>query len=258
MTVLRLALASLSAGFLLSASPCSAQPAKTDVAAASADSVEPQALQALKRMGAYLGALTSFEIDTQTSLDVVTNAGERVQLNGTGHYKVQRPTGFVIDVATDMKSRRFYFDGKQLTVLSPLLGYYATAPAPGNNAQAIDTLSQRYGITLPLSDLFSWVDQGSVRADQLKSGFLVGPATIDGVLTDQYAFREADVDWQIWIQRGDAPLPRKLVIDDHSDPATPAYDARLSWTINPTLNASEFTYRPDQSAKQIRLSILNQ
>ena len=37
------------------------------------------------------------------------------------------------------------------------------------------------------------------------------PATIDGVATDHYAFREADVDWEVWIQKGDQPLPRKLV-----------------------------------------------
>lgn len=44
------------------------------------------------------------------------------------------------------------------------------------------------------------------------SGFVVGKSVIDGVRCDHLAFRGPDIDWQIWIEDGDRPLPRKYVI----------------------------------------------
>ncbi len=49
------------------------------------------------------------------------------------------------------------------------------------------------------------------------------PATLDGVLTNQYAFRQGEVDWSVWIEQGDRPLPRKLMIIDRSRPSSPPF-----------------------------------
>ena len=220
--------------------------------------VEPAALTALQRMGDYLSTLTSFEVKTQTTLDLVTQDGERIQLDGGADYKVRRPDGFVIEVHTNDKNRTFYYNGKQFTVFAPALGYYATAPAPATIIQTLDVLYEKFDIALPLEDLFRWNDPSLHRSDTLRSGFVVGTATIDGVATDQYAFREGDIDWQIWIQHDGQPLPRKLMIVDRTDPSYPAYAAVLTWDVNPTLSADDFTFRPGPEAKLIRLMTAGQ
>ena len=216
--------------------------------------VEDGALDALKAMSDYLMTAKTLEISSQGSLDVVTNDGQRIQLDGTTHYKVRRP-GFVIDYTSDMKSRRFIYDGKTFTVYSPKLGFYASAPAPATNREVLDTIYSKFGIALPLEDLFRWGDgSNAARLQALKSAYDVGPATIDGVLTDHYAFREAEVDWEIWIQQGDQPLPRKLVIVDRSDPSRPTFISRLSWKVNPTFSDADFTFVPDANSKRIQLA----
>ena len=227
-------------------------------AQATQPAVEPRALQALERMSAYLSSLNSFEAESHTSLEVVTMDGQKIQLDGTADYKVLRPNNFVIEVDSDLKKRRFIYDGKNFTVFAPQLGYYATVPAPPTIRQTLDTISTRFGISLPLEDLFRWNDPSNPRRESLTSGFWVGPATIDGVETDQYAFRGPDTDWQIWIQKGDQPLPRKLVIVDRTDPALPAYTARLTWTVNPALTPADFTFQPGKDVKQIRLTAAGQ
>jgi len=58
--------------------------------------VEPAAIAALKKMSAYLSSASTLQITSQGSLDVVTNDGQRLQLDGTTDYKIRRP-GFVID-----------------------------------------------------------------------------------------------------------------------------------------------------------------
>jgi len=210
-------------------------------------------VQALKRMSAFLGTLKAFEVRSQTSLDVITVSNQSIQLDGVVSYKVRRPDGFVIDLDSDMKKRRFIYDGKKFTIVAPKLDYYAQVQAPPTIRETLDAMFDRFGVSLPLQDLFRWNDPSSSRSDLLVSAFKVGTATIDGVETDQYAFREPDVDWQVWIQQGDQPLPLKVVIIDRTDPSHPAYTARLNWNLSPTLEAADFEFQPDKDAKQIHL-----
>lgn len=216
--------------------------------------VEDEAIDAIKDMSNFLVSAKTLAITSQGSLDVVTNDGQRIQLDGTTNYKVRKP-GFVIDYQSNIKSRRFIYDGKNFTVYSPKLGYYATVPAPGTNREVLDTIYNKFGIALPLEDLFKWGDGSNAdRIQALKSAYEVGSATIDGVDTDHFAFREQDVDWEVWIQKGDQPLPRKLVIVDRTDPARPTFIARLSWQVNPAFTDADFTFVPDANAKRIQLA----
>lgn len=216
--------------------------------------VEPGAVEALKRMSAYLGTLTAFEIKADNSLDLVLDDGQKVQVDGVATYRVRRPNGFVIEASTDLKARQFVYDGKSLTVYAPKLGYYATVDAPPTIRQALDAASQKYGVTLPLEDLFRWSEPGGAeRASLLDEGFFVGGATLNGEETDQYAFRQGDIDWQIWIRRGDKPVPVKVVIVDRSDEAQPAYTARLSWNVAPSFAGDAFTFKPAKDARAISM-----
>lgn len=217
---------------------------------------EPDAVKALTRMSEYLRGLPSFEINGDTTLDLVTVKGQRLQLGGTVNYKVRRPNGFQIAVTSDFMNRQFYFDGKQFTISAPQLGFYATEAAPPTIREMLDKVWDKYGISLPLVDLFRWSDPKESRAEKLISSFYVGPATIDGVATDHYAFRERERDWEIWIERSDHPVPRKLVIVNRSDPARPSYVARLNWNVSPTLTADNFTFKPRPDSKAIHLENL--
>jgi len=213
--------------------------------------VEPQAVAALQRMSSYLASLQTAQITSEGSLDIVTEDGQRIQVDGVTSYKIRRP-GFVIDFVSDAKTRRFIYDGKQFTIFAPKLGYYATVPAPATNKEVFDLIYEKYGIRLPLEDLVSWND--AQRAKSLTSGYLVGTATLGGIPTDHYAFREKGIDWEIWIQQGDQPLARKLVIVDQTDPARPTFIARLQWKVNPPLADGEFAFVADKNAKRVDIA----
>lgn len=232
-----------------------AQPALPPTTAA--DQVDPKAREALRRMSAFLGTLNGFEMRADSTLDLVTVSGQRVQLGGVSQYKVRKPNGFQIDLTTDYMDRRYFFDGKQFTVFAPKLGFYATAAAPPTIRETLDVIEERYDISLPLADLFRWNDPKADQEEPLTTAFLVGPAVVDGVTTDHYAFRQQDRDWEVWIQQGAQPLPLKLVIVDRTDEARPGYTARLKWTLNPAIPADVFTFRPTPDAKAIRLATLN-
>lgn len=249
----------ISLGSPFVAAPTLAVAAQPPAATANvAPAVEPAALGAIRRMSAYLQTLSGFVLQSETSLDVVTEGSQRVQLDGITTYKVSRANAFVITVNSDVKKRTFYYDGKTFTVFAPELGFYATVAAPPTTRLTLDAIREKFGITLPLEDLFRWSDPANHRGDALVSAFAVGPATIGGVETEQYAFREGDIDWQVWIQKGDQPLPRKLMIVDRTDPANPAYVARLTWNVNPNLSADDFVFRPGKDVKAIKLTAAGQ
>ena len=232
--------------------------AKSPPATATAlPAVEPEAVQALTRMSAYLGTLVSYEITAETSLDLVLDDGQALKLDGVNRYLVRRPDAFVVEVATAYKVRRLVYDGKRLTVHAPELGYYATVEAPPTIRETLDAAHDQYGLDVPLNDLFRWADPTRSEADRLKEAMVVGPARIGGVECTQYAFREGDIDWQIWIENGERPVPRKVVIVDRKSEDHPQFEARLAWNMTPAVSNDSFTFRPTKDEKLIRLSSLN-
>ena len=235
-----------------------AQPAPAPAApAGAADSdIDPDAIEALRRMSAYLGTQTSFELKSSGAFDLVLDDGQRLQFGDNATFKVRRPNGFVIERVGDYKDRRFTYDGKQLTVSSPRTAYYAQVEAPPTIRETLALAADRYGIELPLTDLFRWSEPGGGRADDIQEALYVGPAVIDGTRTDHYAFREAEVDWQIWIAQGDSPVPRKIVITDRTDPSSPQYTATLSWNFRPAFDAQTFAFQAPAGALPIRLTAL--
>ena len=236
----------------ITASAAPAKPAPAAAPSASASPVEPQAVAALQKMGKYLRSLKSFSVHGDTTLDVVTEDGQKLQFPGSVDYKVRTPNDLQLSWKTDRKERELYYDGKTLTVYGPKNKYYATVDAPPTLRDLLTDARDRYGIELPLPDLFLWGTDEAPVSD-LKAATFVGPARIDGSVTEQYAFRQDGVDWQLWLEVGDKPLPRRLVITTTDDPAQPQYSTTLTWNTNASFKDSAFTFVPPKDAAKIEL-----
>ena len=75
---------------------------------------------------------------------------------------------------------------------------------------------KRYGIDLPLADLFYWGTEHD-GTGAITAATHVGVSNVEGFVCDHYAFRQKDVDWELWIEQGGRPLPRKMVITTTSE-----------------------------------------
>jgi hypothetical protein len=212
--------------------------------------IEPEAVQAIQRMRAYLGTLTTFEVTSESSQDVVLDNGQKVQIEGAVLYRVRRPNGFEIKVTTADKVRDFIYDGRQLTVYAPQFGYFAQTPAPPTIRQVLDAATAKYGIEFPLEDLFHW-SEPTTPQPTVKTAYVVGDSLISGAQTTEYAFRGRDRDWIVWIQKGDQPLPRKVTIIDRTDEARPAYTVRLNWNLKAPISDASFSFKPAKGDKKI-------
>ena len=167
-------------------------------------------------MGAYLRTLKAFQVVAKQERDDVLVDGQKVENDNTAELLVRRPNGLYLTSTSDRKSRIFFYDGKTFTVYLPRMNMYASAAAPPTIGQLDDALEAKYGIELPLRDLFVWGTDAAKTA-AITSARDIGPASVDGTTCEHYAFRQEGLDWQIWIQLGDYPLPRKMILTTLTD-----------------------------------------
>jgi len=216
---------------------------------------DPEAIKALEKMGDYLKTLKAFQVRTETNRDEVLDDGQSVEFDGVADVIVDRPNRLRADVVSDRQQRQYFYDGKSLSVWARRVNYYATVPAPPTIHELIDTLSSRFDIELPVADLFYWSDRKST--DHITGAIDVGPSQVGGVTCGHYAFRQEGTDWEVWIQRGNYPLPRKVVIKTLTDEARPRFASVLTWNLAPSFNDAAFTFVPPPDAKKIALAEVN-
>ena len=84
------------------------------------------------------------------------------------------------------------------------------------------------------------------------SGTYLGWGYVNGVQCHHLAFRADHVDWQIWIQTGDTPLPVKYVITSKWLTGAPQYTVRFhSWNTKPKIDANQFEFTVPKGAQKL-------
>jgi len=218
--------------------------------------IDPDAMEALNKMGAYLRSLKAFQVDSEVTNDDVLDDGEIITDNRTNTLLAVSPHLLRAELKSDEKDVFLFYDGKNFTVYGKLVNYYATVPAPATTGQLVDKVYNDYGIEIPLVDLFKWgTDDSAIR--KITSAFDAGPSTVQGITCEHYAFRQEGLDWQIWIQLGEYPLPRKFVIRTLTDDARPQHSSNLVWNLAPSYNDAAFTFEPPAGALRIPLKDIN-
>ena len=219
--------------------------------------IEPKAMEALQKMGGFLRTLKAYEVSFKISKDEVLDSGQKIMVDGTSELIVQTPDRFHYSTKIDEAHRdlQFFYDGKTFTIYGNTNKFYASVPAPATIHELLDVAKERYDIDLPFRDLFSWgTDKADVAA--IQSAIYIGPTKIDGVPYDHYAFRNVDVDWQIWIQQGKKPLPGKLDITTMDEAEHPQYVSNMSWNLSPKINNKAFTFVPPKESHKIDFAVV--
>lgn len=224
------------------------------MSAQAADDVERDAdsIAALQKMSTYLKTLKAYQVIAKTTNEDVFEDGQKIQYTGTVNFLVNMPGQLRIDSRDDRHDRLYLFDGKNFTLFARGANLYASVPAPSSVGELATIADEKYGIELPMVDFFRWGSSSWKPAD-ITAAMDLGPSVVDGITCQQYAFRQAGVDWQIWIQKGDYPLPRRLVITTTTDEARPQHTAQYLWNLAPSFNDAAFQMDPTSDAQRVLL-----
>jgi hypothetical protein len=217
--------------------------------------VSPQAAKLLKASTDFLACQQQFSLDTESSIEVVLGSGQKLQFDHTARVSVERPDKLRAERTGDLVDQVFYYDGESLTLHNPERNYYATIAAPGTLEEMLDFAREKLGIVAPASDLF-YKNAYDILMQDVTSGFVVGKGVVDGVRCDHLAFRAPHVDWQIWIEDGNRPLVRKLVITTRDKLNAPQFTVvAKNWNLAPEFSATTFSFVPPQCPQRIEFAL---
>jgi hypothetical protein len=247
-TILVLSLLAIS----LAAPGTYAQTAPAGTAAPTAGAVDPASIQALKDMGAFLQSLKRFHVATAMTGERVLADGQKLQHSATAQMDVERPNRIRALMQSARSERVLIYDGKTVTLFTPAQKYYSTVEFTETIGGLISKLEERYGVEVPLSDLFLF-GTPAAPLDKIESAMNAGQDFIGDDLCDHYAFRQGKVDWQIWITTGGKPLPRKVVITNRADEARPQSVSLIDWNLKPTFKDSVFKFTPPKGSSRIEI-----
>lgn len=229
-----------------------AQTAAAGTAAPAANAVDPGAIQALKDMGAHLQTLDRFRVTTTLTGERVLADGQKLQHAATAEMDVDRPNRLRARMSSARSERELIFDGKAVTLYTPALNYYSRVEFADTLAGLVKRLQERFGVEVPLSDLFVW-GTPAAPIEQIQSAMNAGQDFVGDDLCDHYAFRQGALDWQVWITTGAKPLPRKIVITNRADEARPQSVSLIAWNLKPAFKDTVFSFNPPKGATAVEL-----
>jgi len=216
--------------------------------------VEPRATEILERAGAFLAAIPELALVVEELFDEPDERGALVLLSTVRRMAIRRPDRAVGEMVGDVGHRSFWYDGEQLAVLDQTRNTYAVVAGQATIDATLDDVARRYGVIVPMSELL-YSDPASVLLEDVRAGEYVGIHHVLERACHHLAFAADEIDWQIWIDAGPEPLPRRLAITYKNEAGAPQYIATfMRWNLEPSLSDDLFEFKPPVGAEHLELT----
>ncbi|MBB3018775.1 hypothetical protein FHR70_001829 [Microvirga lupini] len=217
---------------------------------------DSKAKSILKAMSDYVSRQENLSLKYDADVEVVTPAVEKIQFSASGDITMTRPNKFRVSRTGGYAEVELVSDGSNLTVYDRGGNRFAQVPAVGTFDEVVDRLRTEATLELPGADLLL-----SKPYEELIDGVLeakhIGRGVVEGVECEHLAFRNLDTDWQIWVEVGERPVPRKYVITSKAVGAAPQYTLRLrDWKTDVSPASDAFTFNPPTGASGVAITLL--
>lgn len=208
----------------------------------------------LKGMADYVASQKTLAVTYDSDIEVITSSLQKIQFTSSGQVQLSRPDKLRATRTGGYRDVEIVFDGKLLTVNNKDGKDYAQIEVAGTAEELIDVLREKHGVVAPGADLLL-TNVFNVMMTDVTEAAVIGKGVIDGVECDHLAFRNIETDWQIWIESGAKPIPRKYVITSKGVAEAPQYTLRIKdWKTD--VAADAFAFKPDPAAKKIAINEL--
>ena len=205
----------------------------------------------LKAMADYVSSQKTIQLTFDSDIEIITPQLEKIQFASSGEALLSRPDKLRAHRQGGHADVTLYFDGRTANIFGKNINSYAQFQVQGTVDHLIEVVRMGHGVTLPGADLLL-SNSYSVLAAGIQESKYIGRGVIDGVMCEHLAFRNFDTDWQLWVQAGDKPVPRKLVITSKTLNSAPQYTLRIrGWKTGFEPPADAFVFVPPAGAKEI-------
>jgi hypothetical protein len=205
----------------------------------------------LKAMADYVSSQKTIELAFDSDIEVITPQLEKIQFTNSGEALLSRPNKLRAHRVGGHAEVEMFFDGTIVSIYGKSINGYAQFDAPGTVDQLIEALRMGHGIALPGGDLLL-SNSFDVLMAGVKEAKHIGRGIIDGVVCEHLAFRNFDTDWQLWVEVGKRPIPRKLVITSKTINNAPQYTLRVKeWKTGVVPAPDAFDFTPPAGAEKL-------
>ena len=212
--------------------------------------------RAVRQMSDRLARVDAFALEAEEVYDEVPEQSPRRQLTNLRRVAMRRPDRLVGDAAGDVLNRSFWYDGKMFAALDHEQQVWASGAVPPTVDQALDWVFEQTGTVVPLAD-FLYADSYARLMADVQRGVYLGIHEAAGVPCHHLSFEQATIDWQIWIDAGTEPLPRKLVITYKTEDEVPQYSVTIrKWNLGAKLPDALFAFTPPDGATRVEVMAL--
>lgn len=219
--------------------------------------IDVRAADALRKMCDYVAAQKAFSFTVENTSDMVEDDGQKVQYTRRLELDAQRPNHIRAHSTSDEWNKDYWYDGKQVALIDNVAKTYSTVDAPDTIDAMLDFMSEKYGATVPVAD-FLYSDLNRVLTENILTGEHVGMHSVGGARCHHLAFTQDAVDWQVWIEDGPRPLPRKLVVTYKQQPGSPQFMAVfVDWKMDQVFDAGRFQFTPPTDAQKVEMVPVN-
>lgn len=217
---------------------------------------EAEAKSLLKAMSDYMAGQKNISFEYDANFEIVTTDNQKIALASSGTVALARPDKIRATRVGGFANVESVFDGKTLTLVGKNANVYTQVDIPGTIDQLVDELKDKYHRPLPAADLLLSNSYEQLMPDVLDVKDL-GSGVIGGTECDHLAFRNNEVDWQIWIAQGDQPYPCRFVITTKLVAGGPQYSIQVrNWKTGGDVASNDFSFKAPAGAKSIDLNDL--
>jgi hypothetical protein len=210
----------------------------------------------LRTMPDYVTRQDVISIAFDSDVEVITSELQKIQFTSSRQVLLRRPAHLRGMRKSGHAEVEYSFDGTTFTVYDRRNNVFARTNAPGSFDQLVDRLRTDFSIEAPGADLLSANVYDVLTEDMLEAKHL-GRGVIDGVECEHLAFRNPEVDWQLWIEAGPRPVPRKYVITSKTVTGAPQYTLRIKeWRSDVPADDASFVFNPPAGAREVDPNVL--
>ena len=218
--------------------------------------VEPRADALVRAMSDRLAQIEALTFEAEEVYDEVPEHSPRQQLVSRRNVALRRPDRLAGDATGDAIHRAFFSDGRTFSAIDKEQNVWASGIVPPTIDEALDWVFDQTGTVVPLAD-FLYADAYSRLMGSVQRGVYLGLHDVGGVPCHHLSFEQATIDWQLWIDAGPDPLPRKLVIAYKTEDEVPQYAVTIhKWNLGAKAPDQAFRFEPPGGATRVEVTAL--
>jgi len=221
------------------------------IAQAGGGQQDAKAIEVLKQMAAFKSSLDKAVITGVSFTDARLGAGLMVSNPEEVRVAINRPGSMHIKSFDGETTKSLYFHDGSLTIFNSARNLYAQASIPEDIDAAMEFALEELGVEAPLMDMIYKDASTHLISSDETILYLTDNSRVGGTDCHHLAIRAPEADDQLWVEEGDRPVVRKLMITSRFEGGSPRFTANLHWDTSPTFEPGMFEFKAPEDAIKI-------